>query len=84
MAQRMNRQIRLIARPKGPVKDSDFRVLDPNPEIPLSYYLSGCGVTSLTAYFGLTKIGKPRIGETVLISGAAGSENSDVWAFGRV
>ncbi|MBI5894688.1 MAG: NADP-dependent oxidoreductase, partial [Desulfobacterales bacterium] len=59
-----------------PLQLSGLRVLHPDPQIPLSYYLSGCGVTSLTAYFGLTKIGKPRIGETVLISGAAGAVGS--------
>jgi NADPH-dependent curcumin reductase CurA len=65
-----------IADMADPERLSGLRVLKPDPEIPLSYYLSGCGVTSLTAYFGLTKIGKPRIGETVLISGAAGAVGS--------
>lgn len=31
------------------------------------------GITGLTAYFGLLKIGMPRPGETVVISGAAGA-----------
>lgn len=32
--------------------------------------------TGLTAYFGLNKIGKPKAGETVVVSGAAGATGS--------
>jgi NADPH-dependent curcumin reductase CurA len=34
------------------------------------------GATSLTAYFGLLRIGDPQPGETVLVSGAAGATGS--------
>jgi NADPH:quinone reductase len=40
---------------------------------PPGYHLGILGMPGLTAYFGLTDIGKPREGETVVISGAAGS-----------
>ncbi len=40
---------------------------------PLSYYLGILGMPGLTAYFGLMDIGKPKKGETVVISGAAGA-----------
>jgi NADPH:quinone reductase len=40
---------------------------------PLTYYLGILGMPGLTAYFGITDIGKPKAGETVLISGAAGA-----------
>ena len=40
---------------------------------PLSYYLGILGMPGLTAYFGLTEIGKPVAGETVVVSGAAGA-----------
>ena len=40
---------------------------------PVSYYLSILGMTGLTAYFGLMHIGKPKSGETVVVSGAAGA-----------
>jgi len=40
---------------------------------PLSYYLGILGMPGLTAYFGLLDIGKPVIGETVVVSGAAGA-----------
>ncbi|WP_141735218.1 NADP-dependent oxidoreductase [Oligoflexus tunisiensis] len=38
--------------------------------------LSILGVNGLTAYFGMTEIGKPKSGETVFVSGAAGSVGS--------
>jgi NADPH-dependent curcumin reductase CurA len=38
--------------------------------------LSSLGTTSLTAYFGMKKIGQPKPGETVVISGAAGATGS--------
>jgi len=40
---------------------------------PLSYYLGILGMPGLTAWFGLLDIGKPKSGETVVISGAAGA-----------
>lgn len=40
---------------------------------PLSYYLGVLGMPGLTAYFGLLDIGKPKAGQTVVISGAAGA-----------
>lgn len=40
---------------------------------PLTYHLDVLGMTGLTAYFGLMDIGKPKAGETVVVSGAAGA-----------
>lgn len=40
---------------------------------PASYYLGILGTPGLTAYFGFTDIGKPKAGETVVVSGAAGT-----------
>ena len=40
---------------------------------PASYYLGILGMTGLTAYFGFILIGKPKAGETVVVSGAAGA-----------
>ncbi|MEP6627331.1 MAG: NADP-dependent oxidoreductase, partial [Ginsengibacter sp.] len=40
---------------------------------PASYYLGILGMPGLTAYFGLIDIGKPKSGETVVVSGAAGA-----------
>ena len=44
--------------------------------VPESAYLSTLGLTGLTAYFGLLDIGKPKTGETIVISGAAGAVGS--------
>ena len=44
-----------------------------NSLAPASYYLGILGMTGLTAYFGLMDIGKPKAGETVVVSGAAGA-----------
>jgi NADPH-dependent curcumin reductase len=46
------------------------------PREPLTALLSVCGVTGLTAYFGLLEVGRPREGETVVVSGAAGATGS--------
>ena len=40
---------------------------------PASYYLGVLGMPGLTAYFGLMHICKPKTGETVVVSGAAGA-----------
>lgn len=37
-----------------------------------SHFLGVLGISGLTAYFGLKKIGKLKAGETVVVSGAAG------------
>ena len=40
---------------------------------PATAYLGTLGISGLTAYFGLLDIGRPEPGQTVLVSGAAGS-----------
>lgn len=40
---------------------------------PMSHLLSVYGVAGLTAYFGFLNVGKPKAGETVVVSAAAGS-----------
>lgn len=51
---------------------------------PLSAYLSVIGMTGLTAYFGLMDIGKPKAGETVVVSGAAGAVGSIVGQIAKI
>jgi NADPH-dependent curcumin reductase CurA len=41
------------------------------------------GVTGLTAWFGLTEIGQPKAGDTILVSGAAGATGSVVVQIGK-
>ena len=50
-------------------------VVDPKLS-PLPRYLGVLGMPGMTAYFGLFDIGKPRPGETVVVSGAAGAVGS--------
>jgi len=51
---------------------------------PLSAYLGILGLTGLTAYLGLTEIGKPKNGETLVVSGAAGAVGSVVGQIGKI
>jgi NADPH-dependent curcumin reductase CurA len=48
------------------------------PGTPLTWPLGVLGITGLTAYFGLLDLGKPKAGDTVLVSGAAGATGSVV------
>ena len=59
-------RVKTIAPAKGLLKIDDSAA-------PLSYHLDVLGMTGLTAYFGLMEIGKPKAGETVVVSGAAGA-----------
>src|ERR1700759_35393 len=43
---------------------------------PMTHLLSVYGIAGLTAYFGLLEIGKPKAGETVVVSAGAGSGGS--------
>ena len=49
-----------------------------------SEYLGILGMTGLTAYFGLLKIGQPKTGETVVISGAAGAVGTVVGQIAKI
>jgi NADPH-dependent curcumin reductase CurA len=66
-----------VTKPDGLIK------VDPK-KVPLSAYLGILGMTGLTAYLGLTEIGKPKKGETLLVSGAAGAVGSVVGQIGKI
>lgn len=79
-----NRQWILSARPCG---WQEYVVFEPDrsdvPPTKLPGHLDpaltlALSVTGLTAYFGLLEIGKPKAGDTVLVSGAAGATGSVV------
>lgn len=57
--------------------------VDPD-KAPLSAYLGILGLTGITAYLGLTEIGKPKKGDTLLVSGAAGAVGSVVGQIGKI
>jgi NADPH-dependent curcumin reductase CurA len=52
--------------------------LPKNPQIPLSAYLGVVGMPGITAWVGLMQIGRPKPGETVVVSSAAGAVGSVV------
>lgn len=45
----------------------------PESSIPLSTYLGTVGMPGRTAYFGLNRVGKPKAGETLVVSAASGA-----------
>jgi NADPH-dependent curcumin reductase CurA len=51
---------------------------------PMTHLLSIYGVAGLTAYFGLLDVGKPKAGETVVVSAAAGSVGSVVGQIAKI
>ena len=51
---------------------------------PAPVHLSALGISGLTAYFGLLDVGRPEPGQTVLVSGAAGSVGSIVGQIARI
>ena len=51
---------------------------------PMTHLLSVYGIAGLTAYFGLLEVGKPKAGETVAVSAAAGSVGSIVGQIAKI
>jgi NADPH-dependent curcumin reductase CurA len=50
----------------------------------LTHHMSVLGVTGLTAYFGLLEVGRPKQGETVAVSAAAGATGNVVGQIARI
>jgi len=59
------------------------RKLDP-ARAPLSTALSVLGMPGMTAWYGLNKIGRPKAGETVVVSAASGAVGSVVGQLARL
>src|SRR6185436_5080104 len=57
---------------------------DPPEPLPISTALGVLGMPGLTAYFGLLDIGKPKEGETVVVSGAAGAVGTTVCQIAKI
>ncbi|WJG11068.1 NADP-dependent oxidoreductase [Aliiglaciecola sp. LCG003] len=51
---------------------------------PLERYLGVLGMPGMTAYFGLLDTGKPKAGETVVVSGAAGAVGTVVGQIAKI
>ncbi len=59
-----------------------FKV-DPS-KAPLERWIGGLGMPGQTAYFGLIEVGKPKPGETVVVSAASGAVGSIVGQIARI
>jgi NADPH-dependent curcumin reductase CurA len=58
--------------------------IDPSARFPLSYHLGCLGMPGRTAYFGLNEVGKPKSGETLVVSAASGAVGSVVGQLGKI
>jgi len=52
--------------------------------VPLPVYLGTLGMPGMTAYFGLLDVGRPKAGETVVVSGAAGAVGQVVGQIAKI
>ena len=52
--------------------------------LPLSAYLGVLGIPGFTGWYGLKQIGRPKSGETLVVSGAAGATGSLVVQMGKI
>jgi hypothetical protein len=60
-----------------------LQVVDPKLA-PLSAYLGVLGIPGFSGWYGLKEIGKPKSGETLVVSGAAGAVGSLVVQMGKI
>jgi hypothetical protein len=67
----------------GVAKGKLLRKVDPRL-VPLPVYLGTLGMPGMTAYFGLLDVGKPKAGETVVVSGAAGAVGQVVGQIAKI
>jgi len=61
----------------GTARGKELTMVDAS-RVPASYYLGVLGMPGVTAWFGLFEIGKPKLGETVVVSAASGAVGSVV------
>jgi NADPH-dependent curcumin reductase CurA len=67
------------------VKDTDPALLKvPEADIGLSSFLGTLGMPGRTAYFGLNRVGKPKSGETLVVSAASGAVGTVVGQLGKI
>jgi len=51
---------------------------------PLPVFLNTLGMPGMTAYFGLLDVGRPKAGDTVVVSGAAGAVGATVGQIAKI
>jgi NADPH-dependent curcumin reductase len=60
-------------------------LIEVDPRVaPLPTFLNVLGMTGMTAYFGLLETGRPQLGETVVVSAAAGAVGSVVGQIAKI
>ena len=67
----------------GAAKAKDVTRVDTS-KIPASCYLGVAGMPGMTAWFGLHEIGKPKAGETLVVSAASGAVGSVVGQLAKI
>ena len=67
----------------GVAKSSELTPIDVK-RAPVSYYLGLLVMPGITAWFGLTEIGQPKAGETVVVSAASGAVGSVVGQLAKI
>ena len=67
----------------GTIKGGELTKIDAK-RAPASYYLGVLGMPGFTAWFGLLEIGKPKAGETVVVSAASGAVGSVVGQLAKI
>jgi NADPH-dependent curcumin reductase CurA len=66
-------------------KPGDYRLFKVDPKLaPISTAVGVTGMPGQTAYFGLLKLGKPQLGETVVVSAASGAVGSVVGQVAKI
>jgi NADPH-dependent curcumin reductase CurA len=68
-----------LVRIDGPVRPTKIP-----PGVPIELAMSTLGLTGLTAYFGVLDVGRPKKGETFVVSGAAGATGSVAGQIARI
>jgi NADPH-dependent curcumin reductase CurA len=67
----------------GVANGSDLTPIDAK-RAPASYYLGILGMPGMTAWFGLSEIGQPKAGETLVVSAASGAVGSVVGQLAKI
>ena len=71
----------VVSKAEGPFPARKLPVV---PGLPLATFMSSLGATGATAYFGLLDLGRPKAGETVVVSAAAGAVGQIVGQIAKI
>jgi NADPH-dependent curcumin reductase CurA len=74
---------RYCALDEAGIRRAGLARIDPSLAPP-EKWLNALGMPGMTAYFGLLEVGRPREGETVVVSGAAGAVGQTVGQVARI